>query len=495
MPQPNPAPSALRCLLVEPDTETLLMLELALSLRGQTVTSCQDARSAWLAACEVPFPLIVMNRQLPDADALRFCCEVRALPGGAQPVILIVASSPSDADRAAAIEAGADDYLAWPLNTDVLRQVLERAEQQVRRRREARPESGAFAANGTEDGGATGELFLVVNADGTIRRAGDVSEMLLGFPPGALAGVNAFSFFHTDDAPLLLSVLVEALARPERTRAVEVRVRRDVDTWRTITTSARNRLDDPAVGGIVFELRGPDAHVHVADQVTRSAMHDRVTNLPNRHLFIDRVDHAVTRATRRNLPVVVMAVDFNGFEPANGMPHSEVSEGLVVALAQRVRSCLRASDTAARLGHDEFALLLEDIVDPSNISIVANRIVQAMTVPFFDGGAEIELRPNIGVAVSTPDRCRAAELLHDANIARAWARVQGSGRHVMFDPSMAAPRDEPTTDQLDFDDVPQPPAPSPAASLDDRLVALNQRIASLEQTILKLDKFVSAAVE
>jgi diguanylate cyclase (GGDEF)-like protein len=437
-----------------------------------------------------PFDLIVLNRYLPDADALRFCSEVRALPGGSQPVILMVATDPDEADEAAARQAGVDEYIAWPAAADLVRQHLERADQHARLRA-SQPAGSAFALNG-----AAGELFLVVNADGSIRRAGDVSELLLGFPPAALAGINAFSFFHADDAPLLLSVLVEALARPGQTRAVEVRVRRDGDTWRTITMSARNGLHDPGVGGIVCELRGPDAHVHVADQITRSAMHDRVTNLPNRHLFVDRIDHAVARATRSSLPVVVMAVDFDGFEADDGTAHPQVGDGLIVALAQRVRSCLRTSDTAARIGHAEFGLLLEDIADVNNISVVANRVVQAMTVPFSDGGTEIELRPNIGVAVSTPERCRAVELLRDASIARAWARVEGSGHLVTFDPSMTAPPDEPTTDHFEYADVQaQLTPPFPTASLDERLAALNQRIASLEQTLQKLDKLVASVAD
>ncbi|MGH9176392.1 MAG: diguanylate cyclase domain-containing protein, partial [Vicinamibacterales bacterium] len=340
--------------------------------------------------------------------------------------------APSDADRAAASEAGADAYVTWPAGSDMLREELDSAEHLVRARtvpgKGARPDE---------------ERFLVINPDGSIRRAASIAEQLLGFPPEALAGVNAFGFFHVDDAPQLLSIVTEALVHSGPTRVIEARVRRDGDTWRTIAISAVNLLADPATGGIAFDLRGPDARINIDDQVTRAAMHDRVTDLPNRSLFIDRVDHAIARAGRRQQPVVVMAVDFNDFAPSDERGSADVNDGLVIAVAQRLRSCLRTSDTAARLGSDDFGLLLEDIADLSHVDIVANRIIKAMTVPFVDGGDEITFTPNIGIVVSSPERNRAVDLLRDSGIAKAWALVQGSGRFVMFDPSMRPPDGEP----------------------------------------------------
>jgi diguanylate cyclase (GGDEF)-like protein/PAS domain S-box-containing protein len=329
------------------------------------------------------------------------------------------------------------------------------------------------------DPGST-ERFLVINPDGAIREAAPVAERLLGFPPEAIVSVNAFNFFHSDDAPLLLSIITESFAQARPTRAIEVRVRREGDSWRTVTISAVNRMADPTIGGVVFELRGPEACVDGSDQITRAAMHDRVTDLPNRSLFIDRVDHAVVRSARRQQPVVVLAIDFNNFATEEGQPGVGPDDGLVIAVAQRLRSCLRSSDTAARLGHDQFAILLEEIIEPENVAIVADRIIRAMTVPFFSDGAELTLTAHIGISVSSASRHRAIDLLNDANIARAWARVQGSGSHVMFDPSMQPPDDEPTTSEYST------PAAAPPNSLDQRLDELNQRIASIEQAIARL---------
>ena len=104
-------------------------------------------------------------------------------------------------------------------------------------------------------------------------------------------------------------------------------------------------------------------------------------------------------------------------------------------------------------------------------------------MPFFDGGEEVEFRPNIGVAVSSPERYRAVDLLRDANIARAWARVQGSGQWVMFDPSMKAPEGDQSTDEFDVKQITgQQPgtvgttSPASDPNIDQRLTDLQDRI-------------------
>ncbi len=292
--------------------------------------------------------------------------------------------------------------------------------------------------------------------------------------------MNAFSFFHPDDSPQLLSIITEAFTQPQKTRAIEVRVRLDGDSWRTIAISAVNKSTDPEIQGVVFELRGPEASVGVGDQVNRAAMHDRLTDLPTRSLFIDRVDHAVVRSARRQQPIVVLAIDFNNFATDDGHAKNDVDDGLVIAVAQRLRSCLRSSDTAARLGSDEFGVLLEDIGSIDNVSIVAERIINAMSVSFVSNGTELTLTTHIGITVSSPNRHRAVDLLRDAAIARAWSRVQGSSSHVMFDQSMQPPDGEPSTSEYQLR-----PAEEMPASLDNRLDELNQRIASLEQTLAR----------
>jgi diguanylate cyclase (GGDEF)-like protein len=475
---PSQASRQLRTLVVEADTEARQLLELALSVRGQAVTACQDAASARTELSEASFPLIVLSRFLPDGDALQFVRELRGSEAGmARATIVVISSIPTTEDQAELLTAGADDYIAWPADTDLLRERFDAAERQALS--EPRRTSTQHAA--------ADEPFLILHPDGSIKRAAAGSEQILGFPPDAIAGVNAFSFIDPSDAPEMLALITEAFARPTGSQPREIRVRRAGDTWRSVTLRATNALDISEVGGVALYLLGPEARLSDGEDATRAALLDPVTVLPNRTLFLDRIDHAVTRGARKSLPVVVVTVDFTVSDNSN-----VVSDGLVAALAQRLRSCLRTSDTAARLGPLEFGLLLEEIVDPENVRIVAERVLESMHVPFYESGAEVQLTPNIGIVVSSAERYRAIDLLRASTTARTWARVQGSGQYVMFDESMDA--DAPATPEPDTNtaappvSVTVPAAPTAARSADARFDALQERLDTLEQLIRDLSR-------
>lgn len=413
----------IQTLIVEPETEARQLLELALAVRGQHVVAHLDAALARDALREATFQIIVISRVLPDSDALQFVREVRGTDSGSsQATIVVISNTPTPDDRAELLAAGADDYIPWPADTDLLRERFDAAEQRALSGMTTSQPGGTFAT----------ELFLVLNADATIRRAGPGAEDALGYPADALINVNGFSFFHSDDASTMLTMIVQAFSQPDGSKAHVVRVRRDVDTWHTITLTAINTIDDSATSGLALYLHAPETRTDGVDSTMRATLHDAVTDLPNRTLFLDRIDHAVARAARKALPVVVVTVDFNEFAGI-----AAVSDGLIVALAQRLRSCLRTSDTAARLGHDEFGLLLEEIVDPENIRIVAEHVIESMQIPFYEEGTDVVVTPNIGIVVSSTTRYRAVALLRDSTTARTWARVQGSGQYVMFDESMS----------------------------------------------------------
>src|SRR5437879_1661648 len=123
-------------------------------------------------------------------------------------------------------------------------------------------------------------------------------------------------------------------------------------------------------------------------ELRHQAFHDSLTNLANRALFADRVDHAVRRQERDTTAVAVVVMDLDGFKTVNDSLGHTVGDELLVAVAVRLQGCLRAGDTAARLGGDEFAILLEDLEEPEAADRLAHRVIDVMDPPFLLPGRD-----------------------------------------------------------------------------------------------------------
>jgi len=173
------------------------------------------------------------------------------------------------------------------------------------------------------------------------------------------------------------------------------------------------------------------------DQLRHQAFHDSLTGLANRALFQDRLEHAVAVARRDLRQLSVMFVDLDDFKVVNdGLGHG-VGDALLVAVAERLRGCLRQSDTVARLGGDEFAVLLERSAEEP--AAVAQRFVDSLELPFLIGHKRIRASASIGVATQAADGEPAdvAEmLLRHADIAMYQAKADGKGRYEVFTDGM-----------------------------------------------------------
>jgi diguanylate cyclase (GGDEF)-like protein len=167
------------------------------------------------------------------------------------------------------------------------------------------------------------------------------------------------------------------------------------------------------------------------------AFHDVLTGLPNRALFLDRLEHALARARRREGTVGVLFLDLDRFKLVNDSLGHAAGDLLLVTVAERLKGCLRDEDTVARLGGDEFAILLGEVAEPSTALHMAERIIQTLTAPFRLDGHDIVTATSIGIATSTPTQTP-AEMLRDADAALYRAKAKGRGRYEVFDETMNA---------------------------------------------------------
>jgi diguanylate cyclase (GGDEF)-like protein len=173
---------------------------------------------------------------------------------------------------------------------------------------------------------------------------------------------------------------------------------------------------------------------------THQALHDDLTGLPNRTLFLDRLEHALVRAGQNSTTVAVLFCDVDRFKLVNDRLGHGVGDELLIAVGTRVAGCLRAADTAARFGGDEFAVLLEES-SQAEAESVAGRILSALRPGAVVQGRELPIGASIGVAMST-NTMKADDLLRFADVAMYRAKALGRGRYEMFEPSMWSDMEE-----------------------------------------------------
>jgi diguanylate cyclase (GGDEF)-like protein len=184
----------------------------------------------------------------------------------------------------------------------------------------------------------------------------------------------------------------------------------------------------------------------------RAALHDPLTDLPNRRLLYDRLEHALAGAERTGAAVAVLFIDIDGFKRVNDVHGHEIGDQLLLQIAQRFQACIRGTDTLARLGGDEFVVVLEHVTDAEEPHSTAQRLSATLGSAFQFGPVSVEISASIGIALSTTGAQRS--LLHAADSAMYIAKTAGPGRIVtsQSDPTTRTPHPAP--------EASTPPAPT-----------------------------------
>jgi diguanylate cyclase (GGDEF)-like protein len=170
----------------------------------------------------------------------------------------------------------------------------------------------------------------------------------------------------------------------------------------------------------------------ITHELTRRTLHDELTGLPNRTLFWDRLSHRMSLANRRHSRYAVIFVDLDKFKEINDTLGHRVGDQLLVDVATRIRGVLRGGDSAARMGGDEFLILLDDVGSPEAAMIVANRLNAALREPYELGAGQRIVTANMGVVVSSDEFEDADAVIAAADTAMYEAKQRGRGHCVLY---------------------------------------------------------------
>ncbi|MGH7464927.1 MAG: putative bifunctional diguanylate cyclase/phosphodiesterase, partial [Longimicrobiales bacterium] len=262
-------------------------------------------------------------------------------------------------------------------------------------------------------------------------------EEITGLSASEVIGTHALDKFpdlrDQGIEPLLQRALEGETVYSQDTQFVIPHTRRT--GWVTTVYSPHVSPDGEVIGvvGIVHDIT---ERKRAEDLLLHNAFHDALTGLPNRALFVDRLERLLRQVDRHPDYVFGVAfLDLDEFKIVNDSYGHMVGDDLLVSIARRLEGCVRAGDTVARLGGDEFAVLLAEVSDVRDATRVAERIMTELSVPFRLAGHEIFMTASIGISLSSSGYARPEEILRDADAAMYRAKLDGS-RYQVFDPEM-----------------------------------------------------------
>jgi diguanylate cyclase (GGDEF)-like protein/PAS domain S-box-containing protein len=282
------------------------------------------------------------------------------------------------------------------------------------------------------------DIIVILDEKGFCRYVSPSQERILGYPTAELLGRSVFELVHPDELTMVGQVFKGVLQMPRVGLGLaEYRVWHHDGFWCVLEAVATNLLSEPSVRGIVVNCHDVTERKMAEDKLLHDALHDALTDLPNRALLTDRLGQAFARVKRHpTYQFAVLFLDLDRFKVINDSQGHRTGDRLLVAIARRLLTCLRPGDTAARLGGDEFVILLEEIQGVEDAIASAKQIQNAIERPMNLDGNKISITASIGIALSSCEYQWPGDILRDADIAMYRAKSLGKSRYEVFTSAM-----------------------------------------------------------
>ena len=272
------------------------------------------------------------------------------------------------------------------------------------------------------------DLLCIVDEAGHFMELNPAWESVLGYPLTEMKHAHFMDFVHPDDQPATRAA-VDALAKGEATQGFINRYRHRDGHYRHIEWHASS------YGALTYaSARDVTERVQSEEALQHQAFYDKLTNLPNRALLIERLQLEMTHARRDQSLLALLFVDLNKFKPVNDQHGHRVGDWLLHAVARRIERCIRESDTAARIGGDEFVILLPRIALPSKAVGIAETLSHVIAQPFLTPDTLVlDIAASIGIALYPDHASNAQDLLEAGDEAMYRAKQSGTGRVVIYE--------------------------------------------------------------
>ncbi|HEU6455990.1 MAG TPA: EAL domain-containing protein [Roseateles sp.] len=465
----------MKILIAEDDENSRLLLESILISLGHTVLSAADGKQAWQLALDEKPDFVITDILMPGMDGFELCRRIRRIESLKQvPIIVYSATYVDRRDEEMALAAGANRFIVKPIEpTEMIRQIealaaarppapssayseselnamhVERLQAKLRRKLIELGRERIALRNSEE------RLRLALAAadlgvfewrldSNELKLDGKVNELMTGMPGVPRTNwLDLTERIHPDDRGELAGLKSRLLSSHD-SHAIVFRLIRPGGDLRWLDMNLQRMPDEnfaapPRAIGVVRDitreqLLSERLHKSVTDfdHLTR---HDALTGLPNRLLFNALVDQALVAGQGRQCAVLLL--DLDSFKIINDSLGHAFGDALLVLLAERIRTLLRAGDHIARMGSDEFAIVMHNVVDDEYLAKAAQQLLYALSEPTELNGERLTISASIGIARAPEDGDDRHALLRAADTALHVAKAQGKNRYSLHTADMS----------------------------------------------------------
>lgn len=447
-------------LIVDDTPENLHLLSTTLTEQGYDVRGVVSGAMGLRAARLAPPDLILLDIMMLELDGYQVCRQLKASAQTREIPVIFLSALDDTIDKVKAFASGGADYITKPFQIEevlvrVKNQLAIQAakaeihqlnmvlEQRVRERTqelwginaELQSSEARFRLI-TEN---MSDLICLHEPNGDYLYLSPSCQTLLGFQEHELLGSHPQDLFHPDDLERQQSQAYLSTSK-DQPFSTTYRIRKKSGEYIWVETLAKPIISRSGeVARIVTSSRDITARVWAEEQLVYAAVHDALTGLPNRILFMEKVDRALQQAKQDEAYLfAILFIDLDRFKLVNDSLGHLVGDRLLVAVARLLEECLRSTDTVARLGGDEFTLLLNELQSVADAIQIAERIQAKLKFPFDLEGHTVLTTASIGIVLGSPAYEQSLDLLRDADIAMYRAKDAGKSRYEIFDRTMHA---------------------------------------------------------